>query len=456
MRANRLWRKILSLLALAAILVASLPAAAQAPPQRLTLKEAVDLGLRHNLRVLVAGTQIDEATGTRQRRLSALLPVARAESYANVQTRNLRAFGIDFPGAPGLVGPFSNYDFRGYAEQPLLDLRAWHRWKAGGLNEDAARQNYQNVLDLIVRQVAALYLNAQAAAARVEAAESRVATAERLDQLARDQRDAGVATGVDVLRAQVELANERQRLLEARNTTQQVLLTLKRAIGLDLGVPVELAEPLDFQPVVPPDVAGALAAALENRPDYQTLETQYRALEREEKANRARYYPRLSVGGNYGALGRTLGDIRGTGLLQGTASITLFDYDRKGERTELDARRRRLQHQLNDLRQGIEQEIRDALLVLESAAQEVSVAEQGRALAERELELARERFQAGVTNNVEVITAQEALARAQENRVLALARYSDAKAALARALGATERNYQQYLGATGAPEGRKP
>lgn len=452
MRTNRKW-KALFFLAVAAALGAA-TAAAQAP-QRLTLKEAVDLGLRHNLRVLVAGTQIDEATGTRQRRLSALLPVARAESYANVQTRNLRATGIDVPGAPGLIGPFSSYDFRGYADQPVLDLRAWHRWKASGLNEAAARENYQDVRDLIVRQVAALYLNAQAAAARVEAAGSRVATAERLDQLARDQREAGVATGVDVLRAQVELANERQRLLEARNATDQALLSLKRAIGLELGAPVELAEPLDFKPVAPPDVAATLAAALETRPDYRTLETQHRALEREARANRARYYPRLSVGGNYGALGRNLGDIRSTGLVQGTLSITLFDYDRKGERTELDSRQRRLQYQLDDLRQGIEQEIRDALLVLESAAQEVSVAEQGRTLAERELDLARERFQAGVTNNIEVISAQESLARAQENRILALARHSDAKAALTRAVGATERNYEQYLGAP-APEGRKP
>jgi outer membrane protein TolC len=321
------------LLVVAVVLGGAADTAAQAPQQRLTLKEAVDLGLRHNLRVLVTDTQVGEAAGARERRLGALLPVARAESYANIQTRNLRAFGIDFPGAPGLVGPFSNYDFRAYAEQSVLDLRAYQRWKAGGLNEESARQNYQDVRDLIVRQVAALYLNAQAAAARVEAAESRVATAERLDQLARDQREAGVATGVDVLRAQVELANGRQRLLEARNATQQALLNLKRAIGLELGASVELAEPLDFKPVVPPDAAAALAAALENRPDYRTLETQRRALEREEKANRARYYPRISVGGNYGALGLTLGDIRSTGLLQGTLSITLFDYDRKGERT---------------------------------------------------------------------------------------------------------------------------
>ena len=102
--------------------------------------------------------------------------------------------------------------------------------------------------------------------------------------------------------------------------------------------------------------------------------------------------------------------------------------------------------QMTNLRQGIEQEIRDALLVLESAAHEVDVAVQGRALAERELELARERFQAGVTNNIEVISAQEALARAHENYILAVTRHTDAKSALARALGGMEESYPQFLG----------
>jgi len=434
-----------ALFLLTAVVLGAGAAASQAP-HRLTLREAIETGLKNNLRVLVAGTQVEEAGGTRQRRLAALLPVARGESYANLQNRNLRAFGIDFPGVPDTVGPFSNYDFRVAFEQPLLDLRSYHRWQASQLQEQAARHSFQDIRDLIIRQVAALYLNAQAATARVDASASRVATAEALYNLARQQRDAGVATGVDVLRAQVSLANDQQRLLEARNRQQQALLALGRAIGLDLAVPLELAEPLEFKPVETPAILSALDSALARRADFLALQSQQQAVGEEEKANRGRFLPRISVGGNYGALGRTLDDVKATGAIQGTVSINLFDWDRQGERTELESRRRRLAHQLADLRQGIEEEIRDALLVLESAAQEVAVAEQGLSLARRELDLSRDRFEAGVTNNIEVVSAQESLSRAMENRIVALTRHTDAKTALARALGATEENYAHYLG----------
>ena len=154
-----------ALFLLLALALAPVAAAAQ-EPHRLTLREAIEAGLKNNLRVLVAGTQVEEAGGTRQRRLAALLPVARGESYANLQNRNLRAFGIEFPGVPDTVGPFSNYDFRVSFEQPLLDLRSYHRWQASQRQEQAARHSYQDVRDLIIRQVAALYLNALAGRAR--------------------------------------------------------------------------------------------------------------------------------------------------------------------------------------------------------------------------------------------------------------------------------------------------
>jgi outer membrane protein TolC len=428
------------------LLAASAPPVGAQVPYRLTLKEAIEKGLQNNLRVLVAGTLVDEAAGSRQRRLAKLLPRLRGEGLANVQTRSLRAFGITFPGAPDIVGPFSNYDLRAYVDQPLLDLPNYYRWKGSSRQEQAARLEYQDVRDLIIRQVAALYLNAQAAAARVEAAASRVTTAEELHRLAREQREAGVATGVDVLRAEVELANERQRLLEARNTAERALLVLARAIGLELGILLELAEPLDFRPVAAPEIPAAVASALDKRADFLSLQARHQALREEEKSNWARRLPRLSLGGNYGAIGRTPGEIRSTSTVQGTISIELFDWDRQGERMEIDSRRRRLDHQMADLRQGIEEEIRDALLRLESATEEVVVARQGRELAQRELELVRERFLAGVTSNIEVTSAQEAVARAQENHIVALTRHTDAKMALARALGATEEIYQHYLG----------
>jgi outer membrane protein TolC len=413
---------------------------------RLTLDEAIRKGLQNNLRILAAESLVQEAGGSERRRLARLLPRARGESYAAMQTRNLSAFGIDIPGRPPIVGPFSTYDFRVHVDQPLLDLPAYHRWKASEKRTLAAQHDYQDIRDLIIRQVAALYLNAQAARARLEAADTRVETAEELSRLAREQREAGVATGVDVLRAQVELANERQRALEARNTFKQSLLALARSIGFNLGQPIDLADRLEFRAVAPPDVQTAVASSLKNRPDYRSLQVQQQALADEEKSNRRRWLPTLSFGGNYGAIGANLGEIRGTGALQGTMSLELFDWDRKGEEVEVKSRQRRLQHQMDDLRRGIEQEIREALLDLETATQQVEVARQGRSLAHRELELSRERFQAGVTTNIEVTTAQEALARAQENHILALSRHADAKMALARALGATEDIYRHYLG----------
>ena len=415
-------------------------------PGRLTLREAIQKGLQANLRVRVAGTRIEEAQGTRERRRSALLPRVRAESTANLQNRNLRAFGISFPGTPAVVGPFSNFDFRFYADQPLMDLQSYRNWKASIHQEEASRQDYQDARDFIVRQVAGLYLNAQSALARVDAGQSRVMAADALTKLALDRHDAGVATGVDVLRAQVQLANEQQRLLEAQNAARQALMALARSIGLSPGTQLELAESLQYQQLERPEVSSALQSSLLSRPDYLSLGTQRLVLQEQRRANQARYWPKLSVAGNYGALGRSVGDVKGIGLIQGTLSLTLFDRDRKGEADELAARLNRLDDQIADARFGIEEDIREALLNLESAAEQVKVAQQGRELAQKELQLARDRFQSGVTNNLEVVNAQDSLARSQENYILALSRHADAKFSLARAVGGTEQNFDRYLG----------
>jgi outer membrane protein TolC len=434
-----------------------LPAAAGAQqgeekqPLRLTLREAIQRGLAGNLRVKLADARVAEARGSRERRLAALLPRAQAEVTANVQTRSLAAFGITFPSISGIafpsevVGPFATYDFRASFEQPLLDLRAYHRWKASASNEAASRLTWQDTREAVIRQVAALYLSAQVAESRARAAESRIRDAEELLRVACEQRDAGAATGVDVLRAQVQLAHEQQRRLEARNAARLGLLELARALALDMSQPIELAEPLEFLPADTPEISSAVAAALAVRADFHALRSQRAAVESELKANRGRYMPRISVGGNYGGIGRTLASVRGTGIIQGTISVPLFDRDREGDAAELRARDKALEQQTADLRQGIEQEIRAALLALESAGEEVRVAQQGRALAARELELARDRFQAGVTSNMEVVSAQDALARAQENEIIALARHADARLALARALGDTERTYERYI-----------
>jgi outer membrane protein len=427
--------------------MAGLTASAQSTaPYRLTLQDAIQKALQANLSVLVSGTRVDEAEGARQRRLSAaLLPQINAQTYANFQNRDLRAFGISSPALPEVVGPFSNYDFRVYAQQNIVDLASYRSLKASEWSLDAGRLDLQDARDLIVRSIAALYLNGESAAARVEAAQSRVTDSTTLLKLAKDKHEAGTATGVDVLRAQVQLANDKQALLVAQNQLKQSLLALARNMGMSPGTPLELAESLRYQPLPQSETDTLVAAALLTRSDYLSLSSQRQSLVEQQRANRARSYPKLSVNGNYGAIGRSIGGVQGTGLIQGQIDFTIFDRDRNGEAQELASRVKRIDDQIADQRRGIEEELREALLNLDSAAQQVAVSEEGKALARRELEMAQDRFQQGTANNVEVVTAQDELARAEENSILAVSSHVNAKVALARAMGDTQKNIVQFI-----------
>jgi outer membrane protein TolC len=431
-------------------LAASVTAAAQQPaPYRLTLQDAIQKALQANLSVLAAGTKVEEAEGTRMRRLSAaLLPRVNAQTYANYQNHDLQAQGLSFSGLPipKMVGPLSNYDFRVYAQQNVVDLASYRGFKASERALDAGKMDYRDARDLIVRAIAALYLNAQSAEARVDAAQSRVTDSSTLYKLAKDKHDAGTATGVDVLRAQVQLDNDRQALLIADNQRKHSLLELARNLGMNPATPLELAEPLNYRVLNPLEVETLAPAALLARADYLSLDSQRAGLVEQQRASRARFYPKLSVNGNFGEIGRSIGSVQRTGLLQGQIDFTLFDRDRNGEAQELASRVKRIDDQIADLRRGIDEDIRDALLNLDSATEQVAVAIEGQELARRELQLAQDRFQAGTANNVEVVTAQDELARAEENYILAVSSHVDAKFALARALGDTETNIAKFMG----------
>ncbi len=415
-------------------------------PYRLTLEDAIQKGLHANLNSLLAESRIDQAVGTRQRRLSAaLLPRISAEAYANEHNTSLRAFGLSLPGIPAVVGPLPNYDFRVYAQENVVDRQTYHALKASEQQLNAAKLDERDARDLIVRAVAALYLSGESETARTAAARSRVDDSAALFKLAQDKHTAGTATGVDVLRAQVQLANDRQALLVAQNQSRQALLELAREIGMSPSDPVELAETLEYHPIAVQSAETLVNAAMGARADYRSLEAQRQALAEQERANHARSLPRISVSGNFGGIGRSLAGIEATGSIQGQVDFTVFDRDRDGEARELAAQAQAMDDRAADLRRGIDEDVRSALLNLNSAQEQVDVARQGQDLAHRGLEMSRDRFQQGTANNVEVITAQDELARAEQNYILAVSNYVDGKFALARALGDTEKNILEFV-----------
>jgi outer membrane protein TolC len=440
---NRRWVRIA---AAGFVLAFAADGYAQEATRTLTMETAIELALRNNLSVRVARTQVAEAEGTRERNFAALLPHVTGDVMAVLQNSNLAVLGVSLPGIPTVVGPFSYYDFRIAANQAVVDRQAHHAWKASQRQEQAAKLDYQDARDLVIRQTAGLYLDAESALAEVQASESRVVTSEALEKLAKDQHANQLATAVDVVRAQVQLARDQQALLVARDDYETSLLALARFLGLEPGAPLELAEQLEFRHLETPALDRALQEALKARADYRALVAQREALTEQQKASHARYYPTFSLNGNYGAIGRNFGSMPGIGEIEGTISMPLFDRDRAGERKQLESQLQRLNEQIADLGRGIEQEIRKAVLDLNSTEQQVGVTQAALELAERELKLAEDRFRNSVTDNIEVVTAQDALAAAQDDRITALAKHADAAAALARALGATEESYQKYLG----------
>lgn len=428
----------------------------QAAPQKLTLHDAIILASKNNLSVLVAGTQIREAEGAKERESAALLPHVTGDSFAKLQNSNLAILGVSLPGMPKVVGPFSYYDFRAAASQTLIDLQLFHNWKASQDQERATKLDYQDARELVIRETAGFYLNAESALAEMQASESRVATSLALEKLARDQHAQGLATGVDVVRAKVQLARDQQSLLVARDSYQTSLLVLARFLGFEPGTPLELAEQLEFRHVEVPSLDQAVPAALEARPDYRSLLSQRESLVEQQTASHDRYYPTFSINGDYGALGRNFGSMPGIGEIQATLSVTLFDRDRNGEQKQLASRVERVNAQIADLARGIDEELRKAVLDLQSTEQQVTVTQQALDLAQQELTLAEDRFRNGVTDNIELVTAQDALAAAQDDRIAALANHADASAALAQALGATEQEFQKYIGASGNQAPRNP
>ncbi|MGC1187977.1 MAG: TolC family protein [Candidatus Acidiferrales bacterium] len=430
------------------------PMQSSAATQQLTLEDAIALALKNNLSVLVSGEQIQQDEGARIRAQAPLLPQVTGHIYANEQDINLHALGFNFmiPGItiPTVIGPFSNFDFRAYATQSIVDRQATHTLRASVDTKNAAKLDYQDTRDQVVRETAELYLMAQESEAQVEAASSRVDTSTSMEKLANDQHTQGLATAVDVLRERVQLAHDQQSVLVARNSYETSLMALARYLGLPPGTPLALAEPLEFHPLPPPDVEPALAQALQARSDYRALASQRDSIVEKQKASHARYYPTFGVSGNYGALGDKLNQMAPTFLAQATLQITLFDRDRTGERIQLDSQLRQINDQIGDMARGIEQDLRTALLNLQSAEDQVAVANQSLDLAQKELNLSQDRFRNGLADNLEVITAQNSLAQAQDDQIVALAQHSDARMALARAMGGAEADFKNYLGAPSA------
>lgn len=412
-------------------------------PLKLTLEQSVNLALKQNTTAQIAILQAAQAEQDKNISRSNLIPNATLQVSDAARRQNIETgFGTKIPGIPEHSGPFQVFNAGVAVGTPIFDLTLWRRYQAAKELAGAQKSTSDSTREQVILLVVSQYIGSLRAEANVTASKSRVELAQALYDQAADLQKEGVGTGIDTLRANVELQNEKQALIQAENDRDASLYILSRLLNLDPRQRIEPADSLSFFDTPQPEVDSSIDAALAARAEWKSIDQQVKAAQRQKQASQAERLPSLRFDGNwaYQGLSSTTGIPVYT--YQAGINMPLFTGGRiHAEIIKSDLQIKALEEQKADLRNSIALDVKTALLNLESARSEVQVANLGVQLAKEEVDQARDRFKAGVANNIEVIQAQDALARANDNQIVALYRFNQARADYARGIGQMEKVY---------------
>jgi outer membrane protein len=422
-----------------------LPGSAPSGVMRLTLDQAVSLALKQNPTAQIAIITAAESVQDKNVARAALLPQANLSVTDTVERINVEAFfGKKFPGIPEHAGPFQIFSAGPTFSAPVFDLTLFRRYQAARETANASKSDSLSTREQVILLVVSQYIGTLRAVANVQASQSRVELAQALYDQAADVQKEGVGTGIDTLRANVELQNEKQRLLEAQADRDTSLFGLSRLLNLDPRQVIELGDSLSFFDTPQPEVASSIDSALAERQEWKALQQQLKAAGLQKKASSESRLPKVDFTGNWAYLGGSSTTGIPTYNYEAAVSVPLFTGGRiHAEIVRAGLEIQKLQQQEDDLRNQIALDVKTALINLDSARNQVAVANLGVQLSKEEVDQARDRFKAGVANNIEVIQAQDSLARANDNQIAALYRFNQARADYARSIGQMEKVYSK-------------
>ncbi len=425
----------------------SVPTGTLSPtPLALTLDGAIQRALQANLGLLTRDTTSRTVRAERIRALSVLMPQVTGSFSQTSEQIDVQTLGFSFAGFPTVLGPFGFIDAHASISAKVFDWSARKNLSSARANEESARLSVQDARDLVVEGVTNAYLQIIADASRVDSIQAQVNTALAIYNRAVDQKKAGTSPGIDVLRAQVELKTQQQRLLAQHNQFDKDKLSLARVIGLPPGQSFNLADSVPFAPLGGLTQDEALRRALAQRPDYQSARKLVDAAKEALKAAQAEWYPTVDFNGFYGDAGKALNDSHGVFTMTGALNFNIFNGGRiRSDEEQAKAALKQRSDELADLAGQIDYQVRAAFLDIRTAADQVAVAQENLELANQTLLQARDRFTAGVADTIEVVQAQESVAAANDSIISALFAHNVAKAGLARALGVAEQGIKRFI-----------
>jgi outer membrane protein len=438
------------------LLLASTGLSADRQSQRsvlsLSLKRAVELALspEGNVQIQLSAEALKQTQARSAQARAALLPNIDSSLIYRDQTVNLKANGLEFnnPMIPGFsfptfTGPFSVTDARLSGTQSIFDFSSIRRFQASRAGVSAAELDKANAEEQVAARVARVYLSAIRADADVEAAQANITLSKAVLTQAENQKKAGTATGIEITRARVQLANDQQRLLIAENARHSAHLQLLRVMDQRLDMELDLTDKLGYVPIDSVALEQAKAQALAERPDLKAQQDRENSARLSANAIKMERVPSLSAFGDYGSIGSALNDSRPTRTYGVTLKIPIFDGGRRDARREESASQYRSEKaRTRDLKEQIELDVRLALDALHSAEEQVKVSKEGLQLSENELAQAQRRYDAGVAYSLEVTDAQTRLERARDNQTQALYNYNVARIDLDQSMGTARRSIQ--------------
>jgi outer membrane protein TolC len=431
-------------------LTGSAPAWTQAPPAaptatqpsivQLTLAQAIRKALDQNPRIQQSLLAIAESGDDRRTAASALMPTVAAQAFSQRNKYNLDALmGMPQPHGPEVVGPFNWSQVALEARVSLFDLSLWKKWRASQHSEDSTRAQGRAVREEITALVVGQYFHALRASASVTAGESRVELAEALAKLAENQQKQGVGTRLDTLRSRLQLQTERQRLIQAQTQHLTALAGLVRLLDLPPGTSLELMDTLAAPKLLGGTFQEAYQAGLAQRPELAALDAREKAAENLREAAQGLRLPTLVASGSYGATALRSESSATTYQISLGLRVPLFTGGLvSAQVSRAKSEQRRVQEARKDIRAQVGYEVQVAQAELDAASHEVEVANLAVELSRETLTQAQHRFEAGVSNNIELINAQDELARANDSQISALYRLNQSRADLARATGQLE------------------
>ncbi len=418
---------------------------------KLSLEDAVQRGLRFNLGLIDSQQADAHVRAARERALAALLPQISARAQQTYTQLSFKELAIKLPPQAGIQlppvsGGFGYSDARVTAESPILNVSLLDKYKAQKVLESASALSTKDAQDVVVFAVGAAYFQVVASQARLATAQATLVSAQELETQVTNQYKAEVSPEIDSLRAEVELSTARQRVVDAENDLEKDKLTLGRITGLPMEQAWTPSSDYDYAPL--PVEEGDAKGAFQTRSDLGSLKESVTAAELEVKAARAQRLPAISFAGNYGGAGLNPANYNQVYEVTGGVSVPLFTSGRiRSDVRDAQAALTERRAQYRDLEGRVAYDVRVAQLDVKASELAVKVAAENRRLAQRALTQSEDRFSNGVTNYLEPLQAQEAVAAANENYIASLFSFNVAKIALARAMGSAESRLPDFFAA---------